>query len=85
MGWKADPTKSIKLNGAFFTPCVILRFVVSFATEAELGALFFNCKQAVIFPLILEEMGHPQPPTPIHCNNSAAVGITHNVVKWQQS
>jgi hypothetical protein len=49
MGWKSNPTKPIKLNGAFFTLCAILRFVVASAAEAELGALFLNCKQATIF------------------------------------
>jgi hypothetical protein len=85
MGWKADPTKPIKLNGAFFTLCAILRFVVASAAEAELGALFLNCKQATIFRLTLEEMGHPQPPTLVHCDNSTAVGIANNSVKKQRS
>jgi hypothetical protein len=49
MGWKADPTQPIKLNRAFFTLCAILRFVVASAAEAELGALFLNCKQATMF------------------------------------
>jgi hypothetical protein len=49
MGWCADPTKPIKLNGAFFILCAILRFVVASAVEAKLGALFLNCKQATIF------------------------------------
>jgi hypothetical protein len=30
-------------------------------------------------------MGHPQPPTPVHCNNSTAVGIANNTVKQQRS
>ena len=81
MGWKADPTKPIKLNRAFLHCVQFLRFVVASATEAELGALFLNCKQATIFRLMLEEMGHPQPPTPIHCDNSTAVGIANNTVK----
>ncbi len=49
MGWHADPTKPIKLNGAFFTLCAILRFVVASAVEAKLGALFLNYKQATTF------------------------------------
>ena len=49
MGWKADPTKPIKLNKAFFTLCAILQFVGASAAEAELGALFLNCKQATFF------------------------------------
>ncbi len=59
MGWKPDATKPIKLNGTFFTLCLILPFVVASAAEVELGALFLNCKQATIFCLTLEEMGHP--------------------------
>ena len=30
-------------------------------------------------------MGHPQPPTPVNCNNSTAVGIANNTVKCQCS
>jgi hypothetical protein len=85
MGWRADPTKPIKLNGALFTLCAILRFVVASAAEAELSALFLNCTQASRFRLTLEEMGHPQPPIPIHCDNSTAVGIANNTLKWQHS
>jgi hypothetical protein len=80
MGWRTDPTKPIKLNGAFFTLCAILPFVVASSAEAKLGALFLNCKQATIFRLTLA-----QPPTPIHCDNSTAVGIANNTVKWQRS
>jgi hypothetical protein len=31
------------------------------------------------------EMGHQQPPTPIHCDNSTTVGITNNSFKNHQS
>jgi hypothetical protein len=85
MGWRADPTKPIKLNGAFFTLCAILHFVVASAVKAKLGALFLNCKQAKKFRLTLEEIGHPQHPTLIHCNNSTAVGIANYTVKLQRS
>ncbi len=84
MGWHADPTKPIKLNGAFFTLCAILCFVVASAAEAKLGVLFLNCKQATIFWLALKEMGHPQPPTPVHCNISTAVGIANNTIERQR-
>jgi hypothetical protein len=73
------------LNGAFFTLCAILCFVVSCAAEAELGALLLNCKEGMIFGLTLEELGHPQPKIPIHCNNATAVGIANNTVKRQCS
>jgi hypothetical protein len=48
MVWCPNLSKQIKLNGAFFTLCAILRFVAASAAEAKLGALFLNCKQATI-------------------------------------
>ncbi len=51
----------IKLNGAFHTLCSILRFVVASAAEAELGALFLNCQEGIIFKTTLEDLGHTQP------------------------
>jgi hypothetical protein len=64
---------------------MILRFVVSSAAEAKLGALFLNCKEGIIFQLTLEELGHPQPRKPVHCNNATTVSIANNTVKCQQS
>jgi hypothetical protein len=49
MGWTPKDGDPIKLNGAFFTLCAILRFVVTSVAEAELGALFLNCKEGMIF------------------------------------
>ena len=85
MGWSPKDGDPIKLNGAFFTLCAILRFVVASAAEAELGALFLNCKEGMIFRMALEELGHPQPRTQIHCDNATAVGIANNTVKRQRS
>eukprot|EP00804_Cyclotella_cryptica_P014206 CCRYP_005619-RB/>CCRYP_005619-RB protein AED:0.41 eAED:0.38 QI:0/0/0/1/0/0/4/0/300 len=65
--------------------CTILKFVAASAAEAELGALFLNAKEAKIMRLTLQELGHPQPPTPVHCNNSTTVGIVTNTVKHQKS
>jgi hypothetical protein len=55
------------------------------AAEAELGALFLNAQEAKIMQLILIELGHPQPPTPIHIDNTTTVGIVNNTVKRHQS
>ncbi len=67
--------------GHFFMGWKAEQFIVASAAEAKLGALFLNCNQATIFRLMLEEMGHPQPSTLVHCNNSTAVGIKNNSVK----
>ena len=56
MGWLPKDSDPIQLNGAFFILCTILRFVVASAAEAELGALFLNCKEDMIFHLTLEEL-----------------------------
>jgi hypothetical protein len=48
---------------------------MSSAAEAELGALFINAKTAVSMRQTLEEMGHPQPRTPIQTDNSTAQAL----------
>jgi hypothetical protein len=75
----------IRLNGATQITCTILRLVAALAAEAELGALFLNAQEAKIMQLILTELGHLQPPTSIHINNTTTVGIVSNTVKQQQS
>ena len=85
LGSLPQPNEPIKLNGPIHDLCVILQLVAASAAEAELGALFLNTAQAKIIRLILEELGHPQPPTPIHCDNLTAVGIVNDTVKKQRS
>jgi hypothetical protein len=75
----------IVLNGAIHVLCTLFKFVASSAAEAELGALFFNAKEAKIMRLTLQELGHLQPATPIHIDNSTTVGIVNNTVKHQKS
>jgi hypothetical protein len=76
---------SIKLNRAIHVPCTILKLVVASTAEAELGALFLNAQEAKVFCLIFAELGHPQPPTSIHIDNTTTVGIVNNNIKRQQS
>ena len=85
MGWTPKNGEPIKLNGAFHVSANIMRFVVASAAEAELGALYHNCQLAIVFRDILRDMGHPQPKTPVHCDNATAVGIANNTVKRQRS
>jgi hypothetical protein len=85
MGWSPNDGDLIRLNGSFYTSCTILHFVVASTAEAELRALLLNCKEGIIFHLTLEELGHPQPKTHVHCNNAMAVGIANNTVKHQCS
>ena len=59
--------------------------MVASAAKAKLGALFRNGQDGIIFRLTLENMGHPQPKTPVHCDNATAVGISNNTVKRQRA
>ncbi len=64
---------------------VILKFMVASAAEAELGALFHNFQDGIIFCQTLANMGHPQPKSPVHSDNATAVGIENITIKCQRS
>ncbi len=85
MGWMPKDNEPICLNGVFYNGANITRFVVASAAEAELRGLYHNFQKGIIYCKILSDMGHPQPKTPVHCNNATAVGIANNTVKWQHS
>ena len=87
MGWKPISREPIKLDGAFYTNLVILKFVIASAAEAKLGALFHNCQDGLIliFQQTLADMGHPQLKTPVHCDNAMAVGISNITIKRHRS
>jgi hypothetical protein len=72
-------------NGAIHVHSSIMSVVLSSATEAELGALFFNGKEAAMLRTTLQDMGHPQPATPIQTDNACAAGITNGTVKQRRS
>ncbi len=85
MGWMPKDGDSIRINGAFHVSTNVIRFVVASAAEAKLGALFHNCQAGIIFRSILEDMGHAQPKTPVHCDNATALSIANQTVKRQRS
>jgi hypothetical protein len=85
LGSKSLPNQPIALNGAIHVTCSVIKFTVASAAIAELGALFLNCREGKNIRLILEELGHPQPATPVHCDNATAAGIANNSIKKQRS
>ena len=85
MGSKPKKGEAIKMNSSIYVATGILRIAVCSAAEAELGALFLNLKEGKLLCLVLNEMGHKQPPTPVHCDNSTATGITNSAIKKQRS
>jgi hypothetical protein len=73
----------IFINGAIHITCTILKLVAASAAEAELSALFLNAQEAKVMRICLKELRHPQPPTPIHINNTTTAGIVNNTIKCQ--
>ena len=56
---------------------------MSYATEAELAALFITAKDMAPLRQTLIEMKWPQGQSPIQTNNSIAVGVTNNTIAPQ--
>ena len=59
-------------NGAVLILSKIIKHLMTSASEAEIAALFLNCKTAIPLMIALEEMGHPQPKTQVVTDNSSA-------------
>ena len=51
---------------------------MSSAGEAELCTLCVNFREAIPAQIVLEEMGHKQPPTPMQTDNKTALGVVNN-------
>ena len=54
---------------------------MSSATEADLAALYVMAREAVYIRMILEEMGHKQPPTPLQTDNSMAEAVVNGKIQ----
>ena len=68
-------------NGAIHNVPEIIKGVMSSAAEAELGAMYINACKAVEERIILEQMRHKQPATPVQVVNSTAKGIINKRVQ----
>ena len=67
-------------NGIILTLAAIIRHVVSSTSEAELAALFYNCKNTISLQQTLQEMGHHQPKMIVTTDNSMAHGLITNTM-----
>ena len=63
----------------------IIKAILSLAAEAELGALFYNAKDGCRLWNTLQDLGYPQPPTPIQTDNACAAGIANDMVRQRCS
>lgn len=79
------PVITMDDNGAMHITAIILKHVVTSASEAEYAALFYNAKQAIPLRIALREMGHQQPLTPMCTDNITASGIANQTNKPKMS
>ena len=79
------PNRTVLPNGPILTECKTIKHVVSSATEAETAALFHNAQMARPIRHILQELGHPQPPTPIKTDNATANAFIHQTMRHKKS
>ena len=81
MGNSPRDGKPILLNENIFVVCGVLKCLAASAEEIKLGSLFINGKKTKVILLILEEMGHPRPPTLVHCDNKTATCSANDTAK----
>jgi hypothetical protein len=77
-----DPTKE---NGMLHAISSIIDVVCASAGEAEYGSAYINAQCGVGLRHILIALGHPQPPTPILCDNEFAIGLATDTIKQRKS
>ena len=77
--------KSKILNAPISVLAKIIKSVMLSAAEAEIGSLFMNAHEILPLRVTLEELGHPQPATPMQTDNNTAAGIINRTFKQNRS
>ena len=72
-------------NAPILTECKTIKNVVGSAAEAETGGLYGNAQMGIIIRHALEELGHPQPPTPLKTDNATANSFVHSNLRQKRS
>ena len=72
-------------NGPVLSIAQVMKYILSSAAEAETAALFLTATEMVSLRNTLDEMGWKQPPSPLQCDNSTAVGYTNKTIISKKS
>jgi hypothetical protein len=72
-------------NGSILIISKVLKHVMSSTAEDETGAVFMNAKEGAVLRTTLEELGHPQPPTPMETDNTNATGYSNGTIKQKRT
>ena len=76
----SDNDPEPRWNGPVLTIAQMIKFVMTSAAEAELGALFITNKEMIPLRYNLSEMGCAKPPSPVKTDNSTAEGVVNNKI-----
>ena len=71
--------------GAVLKIAHIIKNVMSSATEAEVAGLYIMAREAVYIRIILEDLGHKQPSTPLQTDNAMADAVINGKVQPKQT
>jgi hypothetical protein len=82
LGNEHQPTR---INGTISAISTIIPCVVASAGEAEYAALFTGGQHAAGLRTVLADLGYPQPPTTILCDNTTAIGLANDNIKMKRS
>jgi hypothetical protein len=72
-------------NGAILNIAHVIKHVMFSTTEAKLATLYIMSHEAVYIRIILDEMGHKQPPTPIQTDNTMADAVINGKVQRKRT
>jgi hypothetical protein len=84
MGSNTKTNKKLT-DGAILIISTVLKQVMYLAAEAKSGAVFINAKEGAVLRITLEELGHPQPPTPMETDNTTATGYSNGTIKQKRT
>ena len=68
-------------NGTILNIAYIIKHVMASATEAKLAALYIIACKAVYIRIILHELGHKQPATPLQTDNAMVDAIVNSKIQ----
>jgi hypothetical protein len=79
------PPKEDTLNGSILNVASVIKNGVASAAESEVGTCFQNAQSGAQLRVTLTELGHTQPATSLHTENSTAFGILTENIKQKRS
>ena len=81
----SEDDKFPRWNGPVLAIAQIMKYILTSAAESETAALFLTAKEMAALQNTLKEMRRKQPPFPLQCDNSIAVGYTNQTIVSKKS